>query len=174
MSNFAPNMEEILNKVSASGLVTFNLEDLIDNAPQKSIDIKEQLYMVLMLKEKEFREYIKNNDWAEYKDCNVAIFCSTEAIVPTWAYMLIANKLSTIAKNFVFGNSDSLNEYLFYKALNNTNFDIYKDQRVVIKGCSDKPVPTSAYVFLTEKLTPIVKSLMFGEPCSTVPIYKRS
>jgi hypothetical protein len=167
-------MEEIINKVSASGLVTFNLEDLIDNAPQKSIDIKEQLYMGLMLKEKEFREYIKTNDWSEYKDCNVAIYCSTDAIVPTWAYMLIANKLTGVAKNFVFGTIESLNEYLFYKSLNSTNFDEYKDQRVVIKGCSDKPVPTSAYVNVTEKLTPLVKSLMFGEPCSTVPLYKRS
>jgi hypothetical protein len=167
-------MEEILNKVSASGLLTFNLEDLIDNAPQKSIDIKEQLYMGLMLKEKEVREYIKSNNWEEYKGYNVAIFCSTDAIVPTWAYMLIANKLTNVAKNFVFGSIDALNEYLFYKSLNNLNFDEYKDQRVVVKGCSDKPVPTSAYVTITEKLTPLVKSLMFGEPCSTVPLFKRS
>ncbi len=166
-------MEEIVNKVAGSGLLTFNLEELIDPAQQKEIDIKEQLYMGLMLKETEFRAYIKTHDWTQYNHCNVALFCSSDAIVPTWAYMLVANKLSGIAKNCVLGNIETLNHTLFVKALENFNYSGFENQRVVVKGCSDKPVPNSAYVMLTQKLSPIVKSLMFGEPCSTVPIYKK-
>lgn len=166
-------MEEIINKVASSGLLTFNLEELIDSAPQMEIDIKEQLFMGLILKEAEFRAYIKTQDWTSYKDCNVALYCSADAIIPTWAYMLVANKLSGIAKNVVFGHLEFLNQTLFIKALETFDYTAFENQRVVVKGCSDKPVPTSAYVMLTQKLTPIVKSLMFGEPCSTVPIYKR-
>ena len=166
-------MEEIQNKVAQSGIVTLNLEEMIDDAPQVLIDIKDQLYMGLMLKEKEFRAYIKEHDWKQYKDANVAITCSTDAIIPTWAYMLVANKLSGIAKNIVFGNLETLQQTLFEEKVNALDLSSFVDQRVVIKGCSDKPVPTSAYVASTNRLTPIVKTLMFGEPCSTVPIYKR-
>ncbi|MDI1234328.1 MAG: DUF2480 family protein [bacterium] len=166
-------LEEIQNKVAQSGLVTFNLEELIDTAPQMLIDIKEQLYMGLMLKEKEFRTFIKEHDWSQYKDSNIAITCSTDAIVPTWAFMLVANKLSGIAKNIVFGTLENLQEVLFEARINTIDVTPFIDQRVVVKGCSDQPVPVSAYVSLTAKLTPVVKTLMFGEPCSTVPIYKK-
>ncbi len=166
-------LEEIQNKVAQSGLVTFNLEELIDTAPQMLIDIKEQLYMGLMLKEKEFRIFIKEHDWSQYKDSNIAITCSTDAIVPTWAFMLVANKLSGIAKNIVFGTLENLQEVLFEARINTIDVTPFIDQRVVVKGCSDQPVPVSAYVSLTAKLTPVVKTLMFGEPCSTVPIYKK-
>lgn len=166
-------VEEIQNKVAQSGLVTFNLEEMIDKASQMLIDIKDQLYMGLMLKEKEFRTFIKEHDWTQYQGANVAITCTTDAIVPTWAYMLVANKLSGIAKNVVFGNLETLQQTLFEKSIHDIDVSAYADQRVVVKGCSDHPVPVSAYVALTAKLTPVVKTLMFGEPCSTVPIYKK-
>ena len=127
-----------------------------------------------MLREKDFREFIKTNDWSVYAGKNVAIICSADAIVPTWAFMLVANKLSGLAKSFVFGDLNVLEFSLFKNEIDAINFEDYKDQRVVVKGCSKKPVPVSAYVYLTEKLTPIVKSIMYGEPCSTVPVYKRA
>jgi len=167
-------METIVNKVSQSGLLTFNLEEIYDESPRKVLDIKEQLFMGLMLKEKEFREYIKTNDWEFYRGCLVSVICSADAIVPTWAYMLIANKLSGVAKFSVFGSLEELESILFVRAIDGIDFSVYEGQRVVVKGCSDKPVPVSAYVYLTEKLTPIVKSIMYGEPCSTVPVYKKA
>jgi hypothetical protein len=167
-------MDTIINKVSQSGLATIDLETFYDETPRVIYDIKEQLFMGLMLKEKEFRDFIKTNDWTLYSGKHVAIVCSADAIVPTWAYMLVANKLSGVAKSFVFGGLDLLDFSLFRNEIDAINFEEYRDQRVVVKGCSKKPVPVSAYVYLTEKLTPIVKSIMYGEPCSTVPVYKRA
>lgn len=167
-------MDTIINKVSESGLATIDLETYYDESPREVYDIKEQLFMGLMLKEKEFRDFIKTNDWTKYTGKHVAIVCSADAIVPTWAFMLVANKLSGLAKSFVFGDLNVLEFSLFKNEIDSINFEAYKDQRVVVKGCSKKPVPVSAYVYLTEKLTPIVKSIMYGEPCSTVPVYKRA
>lgn len=167
-------MDTIVNKVSQSGLAEIDLETFYDEATREIYDIKEQLFMGLMLKEKEFRDFIKSNDWSKYTGKHVAIICSADAIVPTWAYMLVANKLSGVAKSFVFGDLNVLEFSLFKEKIDGINLDDYKDQRVVVKGCSKKPVPVSAYVYLTEKLTPIVKSIMYGEPCSTVPVYKRA
>ena len=167
-------MDTIINKVSLSGLAEIDLETFYDEAPREIYDIKEQLFMGLMLKEKEFREFIKSNEWSKYAGKHVAIICSADAIVPTWAYMLVANKLSGVAKSFVFGDLNVLEFSLFKEKIDAINLEDYKDQRVVVKGCSKKPVPVSAYVYLTEKLTPIVKSIMYGEPCSTVPVYKRT
>jgi hypothetical protein len=167
-------MDTIINKVSQSGLANIDLEEFYDEAPREIYDIKEQLFMGLMLKEKEFREFIKGNDWSKYAGKHVAIICSADAIVPTWAYMLVANKLSGVAKSFVFGDLNVLEFSLFKEKIDGIDLEAYKDQRVVVKGCSKKPVPVSAYVYLTEKLTPIVKSIMYGEPCSTVPVYKRA
>jgi len=167
-------MDTIINKVSQSGLATIDLETYYDESPREVYDIKEQLFMGLMLKEKEFRDFIKTNDWTKYTGKHVAIVCSADAIVPTWAFMLVANKLSGLAKSFVFGDLSLLEFSLFKNEIDAINFEDYRDQRVVVKGCSKKPVPVSAYVYLTEKLTPIVKSIMYGEPCSTVPVYKRA
>jgi hypothetical protein len=167
-------MDTIINKVSQSGLATIDLETYYDESPREVYDIKEQLFMGLMLKETEFRDFIKTNDWTKYTGKHVAIVCSADAIVPTWAYMLVANKLSGLAKSFVFGDLSLLEFSLFKNQIDAINFEEYRDQRVVVKGCSKKPVPVSAYVYLTEKLTPIVKSIMYGEPCSTVPVYKRA
>ncbi len=166
-------MESIVNKVEQSGIITVNLEELYDENSVIMIDIKDNLYMGLMLKEKEFRDYIKTHDWNQYVNKNIAIHCSSDAIVPTWAYMLIANKLSGIAKHVVFGSKEQLIVHLITQAIETLNLNDYIDKRVVIKGCGDKPIPVNAYVLITNKLTPVVKSLMFGEPCSTVPIYKK-
>lgn len=166
-------METIINKVSQSSLVTIDLEEFYDESPRTIIDIKEQLYMGLMLKEKEFRDFIKTNNWEQYKGHSIALICSTDAIVPTWAYMLIASKLTGIAKTFVFGGLDILEFSLFKTQIDALNIEDYRDARVVVKGCSKKPVPVSAYVYLSEKLLPVVKSVLYGEPCSTVPVYKK-
>ena len=167
-------MENIENKVANSGLITLNPEELILDFPFKTIDIKEQLYMGLMLKEKDFRDYIKTNDWLIYKDCYVNIICSSDAIVPTWAYMLIATKLQAVVKYAMVGTREELEHQLYINAIEQLETDEYLDKRIVIKGCGDKFIPNNVYLKLTDKLLPIVKSLMFGEPCSTVPVYKKS
>jgi hypothetical protein len=167
-------MENIENKVANSGLITLNPEELILDFPFKTIDIKEQLYMGLMLKEKDFRDYIKTNDWLIYKDCYVNIICSSDAIVPTWAYMLIATKLQAVVKYAMVGTREELEHQLYINAIEQLETAEYLDKRIVIKGCGDKFIPNNVYLKLTDKLLPIVKSLMFGEPCSTVPVYKKS
>lgn len=164
---------EIINRVAKSPILSINLEDFIPEGEKVMIDIKDQLFHGLILREKDFREFVKTHDWNQYKDSFVTITCSADAIIPTWAYMLIASKLEPFAKAFVFGNEETLNLYLILKGLQNLNLEEYRDKPVVIKGCFDKPIPTAAYVEITRLLTPLVKSLMFGEPCSTVPIYKR-
>lgn len=164
---------EIVNKVSESGIVTINLESFYQEGERIVFDIKEQLYEELVLKEKDFREFVKATDWSEYKDKLVAVTCSNDAIVASWAYMLIASALEPFAKKIVFGNIDMLEIILFHDALSKFNAESCRDQRVVIKGCSDKPVPVSAYLELTTLLRPFAKSIMYGEPCSTVPVFKR-
>ena len=166
--------ENFVNKVAQSGIISFDLGKYYHDGERVVYDIKENLFQGLMLREKDFREFIKTHDWSVYAGKNVAIICSADAIVPTWAFMLVANKLSGLAKSFVFGDLNVLEFSLFKNEIDAINFEDYKDQRVVVKGCSKKPVPVSAYVYLTEKLTPIVKSIMYGEPCSTVPVYKRA
>lgn len=165
--------ENIVNKVAASGLITFNLEDYLENGERLLYDIKDNLFHGLMLREKDFREFVKEHDWQQYQDKNIAITCTADAIVPTWAYMLLANKMKPFANEVVFGNLDTLETQLFSKALAKVNLEEYVGQRVVVKGCANPQIPISAYVEITALLTPVVKSLMYGEPCSTVPLYKR-
>ena len=165
--------ENIINKVAESGLVSFDLADFYPQGERVIYDIKDNLFQGLMLREKDFREFIKQHDWSQYQDKHVAITCSTDAIVPTWAYMLLANKISPYARTVTFGNLETLETILFENAFSNLDLEKYKDQRVVLKGCGDIPVPVSAYVDLTAKLTKVAKSIMYGEPCSTVPIFKR-
>jgi len=164
--------EEIINRVAKSGLITFNLEDFIPEGERILYDIKDQLWQGIALKEKDFREFVKNNDWSVYKDKFVALHCSVDAIVPTWAYMLLVTKIASYAKRVVFGNLEALEILLFEEALNGIEPAKYQDARVVIKGCSKKKVPPSAYIKLTERLLPYAKTIMYGEPCSTVPLYK--
>jgi hypothetical protein len=165
--------ENIINKVAKSGLVTLDPADFYLAGERVVYDIKENLFHGLILREKDFRDFIGANDWTKYQDKIVAITCSADAIVPAWAYMLLANKMAPYAKEIVFGDENMLEAVLFEKAIASFDAEQYRDQRVVIKGCGDTPVPVAAYVALAKKLTPVVKSLMFGEPCSTVPIFKR-
>ncbi|MGI4804375.1 MAG: DUF2480 family protein [Janthinobacterium lividum] len=165
--------ENIINKVAQSGLVTFDPASLYPTGERVLYDIKDNLFMGLMLREKDFREFIKQHDWQQYQDKFVAVTCSADAIVPTWAYMLLANKLSSIAKKVVFGDLNTLETILFEEAITKMDLEKFRDQRVVIKGCGDIAVPDSAYVSLTFYLTSVVKSILYGEPCSTVPVYKR-
>ena len=167
-------MEEVfVNKVANSGIETINLEDYFPVGERVSIDVKELLFMELVLKEKDFREWIKTNDWTQYSEKFVAVYCSSDAIVPTWAYMLISSKLSGIAQKVVFGDLNALESALWENAFNTLEVENYKDKKVVIKGCGDLPVSAAAYTNITSKLLPVVQSLMYGEPCSTVPVFKR-
>jgi len=165
--------ENIINKVAQSGLVTIDPAQFYAPGERVVYDIKDNLFHGLMLREKDFREFVKGHNWAQYEGKNVAVTCSADAIVPAWAYMLLANRLAPYAREVVFGDAEVLETVLFVKEIARLNPEQYRDQRLVIKGCGDIPVPVSAYVELTQKLTPVAKSLMFGEPCSTVPIYKR-
>ena len=163
----------ILNKVANSGLITLDLEDLYPKGERVLYDLKENLFMGMILKEKDFREFIKSHDWSLYLNKLVAITCSEEVIIPTWAYMLLSTKLQPFARKIVFGNLEILESNLFEEAINKINIEEFRDARVVVKGCSKVPVPASAYVHITNLLMPVAQSIMFGEPCSTVPLYKR-
>ncbi|HNS13410.1 MAG TPA: DUF2480 family protein [Bacteroidia bacterium] len=163
----------IINKVAQSGIITIDLSELIVPGERVLFDLKPWLFEAMILKEKDFREHIANHDWSQYKDKFVALSCTADAIVPTWAYMLITVKLEPVVGELVVGDLMQLEHELFKKSLAQLNPENYRDQRVVIKGCSTKQVPLSAYVELTAFLTPVVKSIMYGEPCSTVPVYKR-
>jgi hypothetical protein len=165
-------MDEIINRVAESGIKTIDPEQLIPKGIRSEIDIKKLLFQGLVLREKVFRQFIKETNWQDYKDHFVNITCSTDAIVPNWAYMLIASNLSGIATKVIFGNKKDMESKLLLEAIDMLDLSEYIDQRVIIKGCSDEAITEEAYLNLTFILTPIVKSLLFGEPCSAVPIYK--
>lgn len=164
---------QIINRVEQSGLISIDLEDIYDTRERVIIDLKDLLFQGIALREKDFREFIKNEDWSKYSDKNVGVICSVDAIIPTWAYMLLISRIEPFASNVIVGDSDKLEEYLFLQALNDLDIESYRDKKLVIKGCSNKPVPAFAYAELTRKLRPIASSIMFGEPCSTVPVYKK-
>ncbi len=166
--------DEIVNRVVNSSLITLNLEDFYDKGERIIYDIKQNLFQELILKEKDFREFVKNHDWTQYKAKNVGIVCSADAIVPTWAYMLLATRLEPFANIVIFGDLDNLEQALYQRALSQINLQEYKNAKVVIKGCGDLPIPNYAYVEISRLLTPVVQSIMYGEPCSTVPIFKKS
>jgi hypothetical protein len=163
---------EIVNKVANSTLITLNLEDYYDKGDRVLYDIKQNLFQELILKEKDFRDFVKNNDWSQYKGKNVGIICSVDAIVPTWAYMLLATRLQPFANIVIFGDLEKLEQALYQQALSKIDPETYKNAKVVVKGCGDIPVPTYAYVEISRILAPVVQSIMYGEPCSTVPILK--
>jgi hypothetical protein len=166
--------ETIINKVAQSGIVSIDLEEWYPKGERKLIDIKDQLFQGLILREKDFREFVKSHDWSQYRDQYVAITCSADAVVPTWAYMLLAIALEPFAKKVVFGNLETLETVLYDELLNKINVEEYRDARIVIKGCGTLPVPAAAYVEITRRLRPVAKSIMYGEPCSTVPLYKQA
>src|SRR6476469_6138529 len=165
--------EMLVNKVAESGIVTIDPADFYPKGEIVSFDMKEHLFMGLILKEKDFRAALLSLDWEKFRDKNVAVFCSADAIIPVWAYMLVASYLQPIAKQMVFGNETSLINDLMKENLSALNAQDFTDKRVVIKGCGELPIPESAYVNITSMLRPYVKSIMYGEPCSTVPIYKK-
>lgn len=163
----------IINKVAESGLLTIDLETYYPKGETIVFDLKDYLFMGLILKEKDFRAALLQLDWNQYKDKNVAVLCSADAVIPMWAYMLVAVYLEPVASAFAFGTTDELHRQLFLKNLQQINIDEFADKRVVIKGCGDVTIGEFAYMEITRKLRPVAKSIMYGEPCSTVPIYKK-
>ena len=163
---------EIKNKIAESGLVNFDISDLVPKGKRIGIDIKDFLWEGLILKEKDFREKIKNIDTEVYKDAFVYIYCSEDAVIPLWAYFLITSQITTVTKKIVFGNREDLDILLMHNAIQTYDFTELQDKRVLVKGCSEQEIPQNAYIELVEQLKPIVKSLMFGEACSNVPIFK--
>ena len=164
---------QIINKVAKSALQTLDLEEFYVPGERIVFDLKDHLHQGLILKEKDFREFIKSNDWSTYTGKHVAIQCTADAIVPTWAYMLLSVALRPFAKTIIFGSLEELEVQLFKDALGKVDWNIYQDGKVVIKGCSTVNVPVATYVEVTNRLRPIATSIMFGEPCSTVPIFKK-
>ena len=165
---------EIINRVASSGLKIFDLEEYHVPGARVLLDIRDQLYEGVILREKSFREFIKSHDWSQYQDKFVAITCSAEAIIPTWAFMLLTSALEPFARTIVFGGLEELETKIFIDALAKVDWQQYADAKVVIKGCSKVAVPTSAYVEATRLIRPYAASIMFGEPCSTVPVFKKS
>lgn len=167
-------MSEIINRVAKSSLITIDLEDFYPNEKRINIDLSDWLFKGLILKEKEYRANLKSHDWTQYKDALVSLNCSTDAILPAWTYLLINSYLQAHAKMIVIGTQKDLDEHFYSKLISELDISEYKDQRIILKGCSRKPVPENAYILLANKLLPHVKSLMFGEACSTVPLYKKT
>lgn len=163
----------IVNKVAQSGLITLNLEYFLPRGEWAIFDLKDHLFMGLILKEKDFRDALKNTDWSAYQDKNVAITCSADAIVPLWAYMLVTTYLQPVAKDVYVGTVEEMQKHLFLKNIAAVDASQYNEQRIVVKGCGDVEIGAFAYAELTKHLLPYVKSIMYGEQCSTVPIYKK-
>ncbi|MBM3431763.1 MAG: DUF2480 family protein [Bacteroidetes bacterium] len=165
--------ETIVNKVAESGLITLNLEDWFPKEEIRVFDLKEHLFMGLILKEKEFREALKHTDWSVYQNQYVSVTCSADAIIPAWAYMLVASYLSPVATGIFQGTAEEFRNTLFHRRIQQIDPKHFTDQRVVVKGCGELPVGPDAYLEITRILQPVAKSIMYGEPCSTVPIYKK-
>jgi len=163
----------IVNKVAESALASINLEEYYPKGETAVFDLKDHLFMGLILKEKDFRAALQSFDWEQYRDKNTAITCSADAIIPMWAYMLVASNLQSVAKEVVFGEEKNILNTLLLRNISQIKGEEYSDKRVVIKGCGDIAIGEAAYVEITNILRPFAKSIMYGEPCSTVPIYKR-
>jgi hypothetical protein len=165
--------DTIVNKVAESGLLELNLEDYFPKGNVVAFDLKDYLFMGLILKEKDFREALKKQDFNIYQNKLVAVTCTADAIVPVWAYMLVASYLQPVVTDMVFGDESFLHQILFLRNINDINIKEYQDKRVVIKGCGDLEIGPFAYFEITKLLRPVVKSIMYGEPCSTVPVFKK-
>lgn len=165
--------KEIINRVANSKLITIDLEDYYPSEKRVLIDIKPWLYKNLILKEKEFRETLKNIDWSIYKNQYIALHCSVDVIIPSWAYFLIAVYLNPFANKVVVGSLATLEQAIFQDILNQFNYSKYKNLPIIIKGCSNKNIPQSSYLQLIKHLQPVAKSIMFGEACSSVPLFKK-
>lgn len=165
--------EPFINKVAESGLISLDLALFIPNNEIVVFDIKPYLFMELILKEKDFRASLASIDWTQFENKIVGIFCSTDAIIPMWANMLIVANLSPYVKAVYFGDENKTRELVLLEEIQKLDAASYLDQRVVVKGCGDTPIGESAFIAITQKLRPVVKSIMYGEPCSTVPVYKK-
>lgn len=165
--------QTLINRVADSGLITINLEQFFPQGELASFDLKDYLFMELILKEKDFREALKIHDWAQYDDKILLVNCSADAIIPVWAYMLVAAYATPHASEVFLGEADAYYLAAFDRAVHDLDATQYDQKRIVVKGCSDKPVPPAAYLALTRKLQPFAQSIMYGEPCSTVPVFKR-
>jgi hypothetical protein len=168
-----PNNDFLVNKVAASGLLTLDLEAYLPKDPIVSFDLKDHLFMGLILKEKDFREALKTKDWSEYAGKHVAVVCSVDAIIPVWAYMLVTSYLQPVAREVFVGSEAELYKHIVLRNIEAVNRADYDGQRVVVKGCGDVSIDPYAYAAITQQLLPVVKSVMYGEPCSTVPVYKK-
>lgn len=164
--------EEIINRVAASVLEVFDLEDYYPEGRRMRVDISQWLEEGFLLREKDFRNALKTHDWSQYKDAYVALFCSTDAIVPAWATILVTTYLTGVARKVVIGNLEDIDTELYAEILPTLDYETYRGKPVIIKGCSRKPVPTSAYLMAVQRLQPVAKSIMYGEACSAVPLYK--
>lgn len=166
-------MDEIVNRVQESGLISMDLADFKPNISLVELDISEQLWQGLVLKEKDFRAWVKDTDWSGFEGKAVYVHCKVDAIIPTWAYMLIGSRLLPYASDFVIGTKTSLEKQLILKRIQSEPLDAYNDGRIIIKGCADVADPAFAMTELVKHLQPVAKSIMYGEPCSTVPVFKR-
>lgn len=164
---------EITNKVANSPLITIDLEDFFVEGERAVIDLKDNLENGFLLREKNFREFIKDHNWEDYRNKLVSVYCSEDVIIPKWAYMLVATKLAGVARKVVYGDSVELERKLFAEQIENIVPEEYKDKKVVVKGCGKKEVPESVFLAISLRLAPFVSSLMYGEPCSTVPVFKK-
>lgn len=167
-------MEEIINKVANSALEVFDLEDYYPKGIRTQIDISQWLFEGFLLKEKDFREALKNHNWSQYENHYVAIHCATDAIIPAWASILVTTYVAPFAQKAVLGTINDLNTALYQEILNHLDYSKYQDKPIILKGCSQKPVPESAYVFAVQELQKVAKSIMYGEACSAVPLYKKA
>ena len=165
--------DPVVNKVAESGLITLDPANYFPEGETKVFDLKDFLFMGLILKEKDFREALKNLDWEQYRDKNVAVTCTADAIIPVWAWMLAATYLQPVVKEFIMGDEKELHKTIFIKNISQININEFSDKRVVVKGCGETPIGDYVYMELTKLLQPVAKSIMYGEPCSTVPVYKK-
>lgn len=164
----------LVNRVANSGLVTLNLEDYYPKNEIVHFDLKDYLFMELILKEKDFRSALKEHDWSQYQDKVLLVYCSTDAIIPVWAYMLVVSYVDGIVADSYQGTEEAYLKHYYQSYIAAQDYSIHNDARIVIKGCSQKPVPASAYMALTAAIKPYARSIMYGEPCSTVPIAKKA
>lgn len=167
------NDKPLVNRVAKSGLITINLEDFYPKFPVVEFDLKDYLFRELLLREKDFRAAMAEHDWTQYEGKNLTVFCSTDAIIPVWAYQLVAIYATPYAQKVSHGNKTIFLALHYQEVLAKLDLEQYQDQRIVVKGCGDKDVPAAAYTILAHRLQPVVKSLMYGEPCSMVPLYKK-
>lgn len=165
--------DEIINRVANSSLVTFDLEELYPEGKRVALDISQWLWQGMVLKEKEFRDALQRMDMEPYTDAYVALYCSTDAIIPAWAYLLVSVRLSPVTRKVIVGSPEELETLLFSELINSLDLSSYANKPVIIKGCSHKPIPQNAYLLLAQRLQPIAKSIMYGEACSSVPLYKK-